>query len=199
MGNECADALAKRGAKLVELDMNAVEKIKWADRVSILIRDRLLFIQRHVITQQPGDGREEEEKKRKKAHDTRAKRLRRKGDDWDCREEVVENEVRQGQSRRRLRRKTREESVHWWPCPDALQQLHAANEEGDDLAESPTVAEATSAMLRRDSKVMLDRWRMKADATHKLCGFEKVVLCIRCGTVGSENGRLGALAKCCHH
>ena len=68
VGNECADALAKRGAKLVELDMTAVEKIKWADKVSSLIRDRLLFIQRHVITQQLGDGREEEEKKRKKAH-----------------------------------------------------------------------------------------------------------------------------------
>ena len=74
VGNECADALAKRGAKLVELDMNAVGKIQWADRVSILIRDRLLFIQRHIITQQPGGGREEEEKKRKKANYTSAKR-----------------------------------------------------------------------------------------------------------------------------
>ena len=52
VGNECADALAKRGAKLVELDMNATEKIKWADSISGLVRRRLLFIQRHLITQQ---------------------------------------------------------------------------------------------------------------------------------------------------
>ena len=125
--------------------------------------------------------------------------MNRKKKKWDCREGVVGEVVQQVESRRRLRKKTGKESHLWRPCPCA-QQLDAGQKDEESAADgSPTVAEATSDMLRKQSKVALDDWRMKADATHKLCGFGQVVLCIRCGTHGTDNGRMGALAKGCRH
>ena len=44
-GNECADAMAGRGAKLADIDLNDKRKIEWAERRGWAIRNRLAHIQ----------------------------------------------------------------------------------------------------------------------------------------------------------
>ena len=61
VGNECADALAKRGAAVAALDLNPRRQIGRIERKAKMVRNRLLFIQSHVIKQSIGEGREEEE------------------------------------------------------------------------------------------------------------------------------------------
>ena len=85
-----------------------------------MVRNRLiLLIQRHVVTQSVGEGREEEEKKWRRAHKVRAERLRnvkRRRDDEDCGAVGKENMVIG--MRRRMRRKMRRGLAEgWYPVP----------------------------------------------------------------------------------
>ena len=174
IGNECVDALAKRGAALGGLDMNPLSKVSWADRTSMLIRNRLLFIQRHLITQGVKEGREEEEKRRRKAHVTRATRLKRKKDDQDCieaaKDDGMPGETAQAgdfknqvvaswvgsNHRRRLRMKTSRDSEHW--IPPLAEKLAVV-----DVVLEEKPRESVSTKLTRESRKFLEEWKVKAD------------------------------------
>ena len=124
MGNECADALAKRGARMAEIDEGTRQKLRAVERKAAMVRRRLVCIQKHVVEKWAEEGREEEEKKRRRAHRVRAARLKaekrkRSEADEEC---VVERSLR-------LRRKTAEGERGWRP-PSGDEERRQPRREG---------------------------------------------------------------------
>ncbi len=78
-GNECADALAKRGAKLAQLTHGTKEKIVRMERMAWSIRRRNAAIQDHVNRHYGEEG--EDRVERQKAHKARQEAIKRKRQD----------------------------------------------------------------------------------------------------------------------
>ncbi len=79
VGNECADELAKRGAKLVQVDENYRAKVLWTESIAWRVRRRLAAIQQYMV-ENPGEDKEDAFKRRQ-AHIARKQREKRKRED----------------------------------------------------------------------------------------------------------------------
>ena len=122
IGKECADALAKRGAELGAITLNEEAQIAWTDRTSMAVRERLIFIQKHVVT--GPEGNEEAERRRKaiaekrRGKDKESAARKRRRDDEDVRDlatmELCKKEARKDSVEKDSDVKGVEEEVCGW-------------------------------------------------------------------------------------
>ena len=225
-GNECADAMAGRGAKLADIDLDDKRKIKWAERRGWAIRNRLAHIQLHILDtqgeEQDGEGedarkakRESKDKGKKRKAEEREREKEEAGEAEEAPKGSAEGRDAGGElSAKKQKFNVRELLCSWL----AKRSLNA--QEGEAPAERPTkirVRKKTSeATLRQEIKradrkrslgqiwkESIDRrveeMRGRAHSSHHIEGNEHLVWCERCGGIAdlAQEGHLRKLSEKC--
>ena len=183
-GNECADALAKRGAKLARVRPEQLTQVKRFDEKVAKVRRRLLAVQELVLTECGPDRAVEEEGRRDPAVCAKRRRgtKRRAGDIWVNAEDFAEPAP---------------------PCPPPPAEgcCSAAARPQQESAPSPDAPLKTpSGVARERREQAIDAVRVRAHPSHNLRGNMETVWCTACCSVTSVgNGRLNLLAGQCRH
>ena len=177
-GNECADALAKRGAELARIRPAQLAQVRCFDLKAAKVRRRLLAVQELVLAE-CGPDRAEEEAGRDRAAATRRRRgvKHKAGGNW-IRDDPVEPLP---------------------PCPPPPAAATGQQEEEAPGPTSPDVSRrASSDVTRERREQVIAAVRAKAHPSHDLAGNLEVVWCTACCSVTSvSKGRLTLLAKPC--
>jgi hypothetical protein len=172
-GNECADALAKRGSKLAGLELEVLSRVQRADDKAQLVRNRLLCIQMHILKTQGVERTGADEERRQQVKTTRAEanRAKRARDEQDLRDDLVAAQTLQPQ------RVHQEEVVQEQEELEVAEQ--ASNKRTREEMERPS--QEAQRRARQVLEEKLEAVRVTLHSTHVIEGNRDIVWCARCG------------------
>ena len=217
-GNECADAMAARGAGLGDLDINQKRKIRLADRKAWVIRNRLAHIQVHILETQGDecDGAGEDQRKAKKASRDRCRK--RKVEEREAEQEDGGNEAEApkpeeaatgDENQAKKQKFDIKNALHAWFLKRSLEQVTGVGLQlKDDRPAKRRIRTKTSeAALRAEEanrtteakKSLAQEWQESVDGrvkeirdqahlSHRIKGNEHLLWCEVCGNMTKLDG-----------